>query len=137
MPYNLRKVHAVGHQTMLQNFARNIAPYVGVELESAVRARMAGDPSAEFHHLENAHVLGQESTYWHTKAHIHMLRWAIRNRSVREAAGQLLRIVGAATKTAVGLVPEGNTGGTNVSPFQRMPIDPELLRQIEAARGRP
>ena len=122
---------------MYRGFARNIAPYVEAELESATRARIAGDPSAEFHHLENAHVLGQASTYWHTKTHFLMLRWAIRNRSVRETLGQLLRIVGAATKTAVGLVPEGNTGGTNVSPFKRMPIDPELLRQIEAARGRP
>lgn len=121
---------------MSRQFARNIAPYVEAELDDAMRARIAGDPSAEFHHLENAHVLGQESTYWHTKAHVLMLRWAIRNRSGREAVGQLMRIVGAVTKTAIGLVPEGNTGGTNVNPFRRMPIDPELHRHIRSARSR-
>ncbi|WP_288389267.1 DUF3703 domain-containing protein, partial [uncultured Alteromonas sp.] len=36
-----------------------------------------------------------------------------------------IRIVGAATKTAIGLVPKGNTGGTDISPFKRLPISAE------------
>ena len=43
----------------------------------------------------------------------------------------------AALLTAVGLVPEGNTGGGNTSAFRRMPIPPELVQIIISARGRP
>ena len=48
---------------------------------------------------------------------------------------KLFGIVGAATKTFVGLVPHGNTGGANVSAFRRMPIAPDLQRLIDAAGG--
>jgi hypothetical protein len=44
-----------------------------------------------------------------------------------------MRIVGAATKTPVGWLPHGNTGGANVSPFRPMPIPPDLQQQIDAA----
>lgn len=63
-----------------------------------------------------------------------MLRWAVRRRRWREVAGQLLRLLGAATATAFGLVPVGNTGGANVSAFKRMPIPPDLQAEIDAAR---
>lgn len=63
-----------------------------------------------------------------------MLHWAIKNKDFREARGQLLRIVGAATKTVFGLVPEGNTGGSNVSPFTPMPIPQALAVKIHKAR---
>lgn len=62
-----------------------------------------------------------------------MLRWGFRQRHVPECLGQLLRIVGAAIATVVGLVPEGNTGGTNVNSFKRMPIPSELAALIESA----
>jgi hypothetical protein len=48
--------------------------------------------------------------------------------------GQVYRLAGAATKTFIGLVPSGNTGGTNVSPFKPMPIDPELAKIIERSK---
>ena len=57
-----------------------------------------------------------------------------RSRRSREVAGQLFRLVGAATKTPLGLVPEGNTGGSNVSPFRRLPIAAELQAIIDEAR---
>ena len=120
---------------MQRNFTKRIASYVESELESAKLARSACDFSQEFSHLERAHVLGQESTYWHIKVHVLMLVWAARNGSVREALGQIFRIVGAATKTAFGLVPQGNTGGANVSPFKKMPISPELAVLIQRAKS--
>lgn len=64
-----------------------------------------------------------------------MLVWAARNYSVREMLGQIFRIVGAATKTAFGLVPQGNTGGANVSPFKKMPIAPDLAALIHKAKS--
>ena len=65
-----------------------------------------------------------------------MLRWGLRQRRPREVAGQLLRVVGAATKTAVGGVPTGNTGGADVSPFRPMPIAPDLQSLLDAASRR-
>ncbi|WP_394170651.1 DUF3703 domain-containing protein [Saccharospirillum alexandrii] len=120
---------------MNKRFSSNIAPFVEQELAAARRASAVNDTQQAFAHLERAHVLGQESTYWHVKVHCLMLLWAFRHRSVREARGQVFRIIGAATKTAFGWVPQGNTGGANVSPFRKMPIAPELAEVIQKARA--
>ena len=119
---------------MSNRFSKNIAGFVEAELILAAQAKRAGDVTTEFGHLENAHVIGQESTYWHVKIHWLMLLWAVRNGQLKEGFGQSFRIVGAATKTAVGLVPQGNTGGANVSPFKVMPIKPELQTIISGAK---
>lgn len=119
----------------MTSFARAIRPHVDAELHAADQALAARDPARAFAHLERAHVLGQSSTIEHVRVHAHMLRWGIAQRSPREMLGQLLRIAGAATKTALGLVPHGNTGGSDVSPFRRMPIAPDLAALIRRARG--
>ena len=116
---------------MAMSFATRIRPAVDHELAVATRTV---ERNAQFHHLERAHVLGQASTREHVRVHWRMFRWALRERDTREAIGQLVRIVGAATKTAIGLIPHGNTGGANVSPFRRMPIAPELAARIARAR---
>src|SRR5688572_11019359 len=112
-------------------FADNIRPYVNAELEAAAR-----DPVRGFSHLERAHVLGQASTREHVRVHWRMLLWAWRHRDGREFFGQMYRLAGAATKTFIGLVPTGNTGGANVSPVKPMPIDPELEAIIRRAARR-
>jgi hypothetical protein len=114
----------------MSQFAENIRPYVDAELRAAGQ-----DAVHEFAHLERAHVLGQASTREHVRVHWCMLKWAWRHRDARELFGQIFRIVGAATKTFVGLVPAGNTGGSNVSPVRAMPLDPELAEIIARARG--
>ena len=101
------------------------------ELDSARRLEQWGNVDGAFRHLERAHVLGQPLTATHVRVHWEMLRWALRQRRPREIIGQLLRIVGAATKTALGWVPHGNTGGANVSPIRPMPIPPDLQQQID------
>ena len=88
-----------------------------------------------FEHLENAHVLGQESTYFHVKVHILMFCWAFKQNDLRELLGQTFRIAGAATKTAFGLIPSGNTGGSNVSPFKAMPISADHSDYIARAKS--
>jgi hypothetical protein len=55
----------------------------------------------------------------------------MRRRRLVAIPGQLLRIVFGALGSAVGVVPKGNTGGTNVSMFRRMPVDAELQRIID------
>lgn len=96
---------------------------------------MCGQVRLEFKHLERAHVLGQTSTCWHIKVHWLMLLWAFRNGKCREILGQIFRLAGAASKTPFGLIPEGNTGGADVSAFQEMPIPPDLARLIQNAKS--
>lgn len=117
----------------MSRFARNIRPHVDVELAKAREAEMTGDATHAFLHLERAHVLGQASTFLHVRVHWRMFCWGWRQGKLRECSGQVLRIIGAATKTAIGLVPYGNTGGSNVSPFRRMPVAPELESIIRRA----
>src|SRR5690606_14268011 len=90
-------------------FGVRIRPHVGAELSAASAAELAGDPARGFRHLERAHVLGQGSTIEHVRVHARMLLWGLRQRQAREVTGQALRLVGAATKTGLGLIPHGNT----------------------------
>ena len=116
-------------------YSRNIRNAVQRELASAREAEHRGLADVAFHHLERAHVLGQNLTSEHVRVHFQMLCWGARQRSFREVTGQIARLVGAATKTAVGWVPTGNTGGSNVSPFRPMTIEPELQSILDNAKG--
>ena len=120
---------------MSSSFSKNITQFVICELELAAQAKDSGNIVAEFQCLENAHILGQESTYWHVKVHILMFMWACRNFKSKELLGQFFRIVGAVTKTVFGLVPQGNTGGADVSPFKVMPVKPEYEAIINSAKS--
>ena len=119
----------------MSSFGQRIRPFIQGELDAARQARALDDASGEFACLERAHVLSQADTLQHVRVHAAMLLWGLRQRNAREVFGQAVRIVGAATKTFVGLVPHGNTGGANVSAFRRMPIAPELQSLIAAAGG--
>lgn len=118
----------------MPTFAERIRPAVEAELLASRNAEASGQFSESFRRLERAHVLGQASTVLHVRVHTQMLMWAIRHRIGREVVGQLVRIVGAATKTALGWVPVGNTGGSNVSPFLVMPIPDDLQLVMDPAR---
>ena len=116
------------------SFAHNIRPFVEAELQAATTLSAQGSAQFAFTHLERAHVLGQASTVHHVRVHWRMFLWGLQQRNAKECLGQLLRIAGAATKTAFGLVPHGNTGGANVSPFKPMQLPPELEVYIQQAR---
>lgn len=118
----------------MNKYGARIKPHFEAELGEAERCSAQRDAAGSFTHLERAHVLGQSSTRLHVMAHWHMLKWAVRNVRPGEFVGQVVRIVGAATKNAMGLVPEGNTGGSNVSPFKRMAVSADLAAIIALAR---
>ncbi len=118
----------------MSRFASRIRSSVQLELDAARRAEADGKATLAFRHLERAHVLGQAATVEHVRAHWHMFLWATRQRKAGEAGGQLWRLLGASLKTGLGWVPMGNTGGTNVSGFRRMPIPPDLQRILDTAR---
>jgi hypothetical protein len=115
-------------------FGNRIRPYVDIELAAAQAAERSGYPAAAFRHLERAHVLGQGATVQHVRVHLRMLGWGLRQRKSGEVIGQITRVFGAATKTWAGLIPQGNTGGANVSGFKSMPIPEDLADLIEVAR---
>ena len=118
----------------MPRFARRIHPWVQLELDATDRAEARAERALAFRHLERAHVLGQAATVEHVRVHGRMLLWALRHRQAREAAGQLGRLAAAVVMTGFGWLPEGNTGGADVSAFRRMPIPPDLQHLIEAAR---
>jgi hypothetical protein len=60
-----------------------------------------------------------------------MLRYAIEQRDWREVMGQLVRLALAPLGALTGRIPIGNTGRSNVSTFQQMPIPDDLRRAIE------
>jgi Protein of unknown function (DUF3703) len=91
----------------------------------------AGNLEAGFAQLERAHVIGQDYVVPHITSHWLMLRVEMRRRRLAAVLGQLIRIVLGALGSAVGVVPTGNTGGTNISMFKRMPIEAELQQIID------
>lgn len=126
--------HGRNRRESTHSFGQLVRPFVRAELDAARRARAQHDAAGEFVCLERAHVLAQSDTMQHVRVHAAMLLWGMRQRRVGEIFGQLVRIAGAATKTMVGLVPRGNTGGTDVSAFRRMPVPPDLQRILDTAR---
>ena len=95
---------------------------------------LSGDLERAFGHLERAHVLGQAHVGPHAKAHWLMLRLEIRRGRFAAVLGQAVRLVLGILGSAVGIVPIGNTGGTDISMFKRLPIAPELQEIIDRER---
>lgn len=118
----------------MTSFSSRIRPHVQTKLDAAHMSEQRGDFFTAFSELEHAHVLGQASTREHVRVHWHMLRFAWRNQQTREMVGQAWRLAAAAVFTPLGMVPRGNTGGADVSAFQRMALPPELAMAIDAAR---
>ena len=116
-------------------FASRIKIYVDDEIKKAAGFIKENDFVNAFQHLERAHVLGQAVTVEHTRVHWLMLKIGLKKRDWREIFGQIFRIIGASTKTPLGIYPTGNTGGANVSPFKPLPIPEDLQKIIEKAKG--
>ena len=121
----------------MSTFATRIRPHVQAELDASSLAEARGHFQTAFRHLERAHVLGQRSTREHVRVHWHLFRFAVRHDRSADALGQLWRLIGAALLTAAGLVPMGNTGGSNVSGLRRMPVPGDLQQALDEADSRP
>ena len=111
------------------NPARSVAFDHEITLAKALIAE--GELEASFSHLERAHVIGQAFMVPHATSHWLMLTVEFRRGRVMAFFGQLIRIVLGVLGSAVGVVPVGNTGGTDISMFKRMPIEPELQNIID------
>jgi hypothetical protein len=89
------------------------------------------DLAGAFWHLERAHVIGQTFVGAHAKAHWLMVKLELRRRRFAAVYGQAVRLVLGIIGSTVGVVPVGNTGGTDISMFKRMPIPPDLKEIID------
>jgi hypothetical protein len=99
------------------------------EVEQAEQASQRGDFEAAFGHLERAHVLAQRMTGRHTYIHWRMLVAGLRGGDVREAVGQVPRIVASILFSRL-WVPRGNTGQARVSAFKPMPVPRDLQHLV-------
>jgi hypothetical protein len=105
----------------------------------AIRDRIEGEVAAAqqsndpWPHLERAHVLAQPWIRPHLAVHVAMLGRGVRERDRHEIVGQLIRLIVAGPGSATGKYPTGNTGRSNVSMTQPMPIPDDLQRILESA----
>jgi hypothetical protein len=100
------------------------------------RAALAGNELALAQtHLERAHVLGQAHVWPHVLSHWLMLRVAFQRAQWAAVLGQAVRIGLGAAGSAVGVVPTGNTGGSDIGMFRRLPVAPELQVLIDGHAG--
>lgn len=76
--------------------------------------------------LKRAHVLGQLAVRPHVYTHWLMLVVEWRRHRFGAVVGQFIRMLLGAVGSALGKVPTGNTGDSDISMFQSLPIDPEL-----------
>lgn len=108
--------------------------HIDIEIKTAEELFANGETDAAFARLERAHVLAQAITSDHTRVHFMMLKIGWKRRDPREIWGQIIRVIGAATKTPFGIYPKGNTGGSNVYFFKKMAVPDELQEIIDRSR---
>jgi hypothetical protein len=113
-------------QTLSTDVRARLREAWSVEIDAARAARSTGETSAEWIHLERAHILSQPMAGPHVRTHVAMLAAALRRRDRHELVGQLFRTIVAAPGSITGKYPVGNTGGADVSPFAPMPIPNDL-----------
>jgi hypothetical protein len=101
------------------------------ELNEGIRFYQIKKFKKSFSHFERAHVLGQCFVVPHATAHIWMLKIGIKVRDGREVLSQLIRIPLGIISSAIGMIPTGNTGGSNVGLTKKMKIPTDLLNIIE------
>jgi hypothetical protein len=102
------------------------------EIALAKELILSGDLQQSFRHLARAHVMGQAFVGPHARSHWLMLKVEIRRRRSLAVCGQALRIVLGVIGSSAGVVPVGNTGGTDIGMFKRLPIKPELQSIIDS-----
>jgi Protein of unknown function (DUF3703) len=98
------------------------------EVERADQALLQEDFETAFRHLERAHVLAQRKTGRHTFIHWRMLVAGLRRGDLREAVGQVPRLVASILFSRL-WVPRGNSGRSRVSAFKPMSV-PDDLRHL-------
>lgn len=116
---------------------RALRPYFQEEIHAYQQALAGGQLQVAWRHLERAHVIGQAYPWAHSYVHWKMLRFGIQIKNSKEVIGQIPRLLLGGVKSFVGKVPVGNTGGANIPPLKRLPIDPQITTIFEKAGVQP
>lgn len=95
----------------------------------------APDRHARWTVLMAAHVVGQHRLPLHWDSHVRMLRQALHEGDLREAAGQLLRLALVPLGHALRRLPAGNVGRATVSAFAPMEPPPDVAALVRWARA--
>ena len=104
----------------------SLKPFYNKELESYSEHFVNRNLQNAWHHLERAHIIGQEYPYQHTYVHFKMLQFGFKIKSTKEVIGQIPRLLVGGIKSFVGKIPIGNPGGANVPPLKSFPIEQEI-----------
>jgi hypothetical protein len=107
-----------------------LAVFGNASMWMAVFADMGASLLVVVNGLRLLKVLGQREIGPHLRVHLLMLRAAWALRDGRELRGQLLRLALTPIGHLSGRLPLGNTGASNVSPFEPMALPPELERLL-------
>lgn len=94
-------------------------------IEEARRLRDTKGYDAALTLLEEAHVIAQERGWEHLIVHIEMFKLALHYRVLKEALGQIPRIILAYPGSAIGVFPKGNVGSTKMGIFEKAKSLPE------------
>lgn len=116
-------------QTWNLRMPRDLKQYYLRELQQYQREMESANLLHAWYHLERAHILGQAWPFEHSYTHWLMLKFGWKTRDMKEVLGQILRLLIGGTKSFLGKVPTGNTGGANVSPLRSMRL-PSDLREL-------
>lgn len=100
---------------------------IGAEMQAFESARRDGDTVSAWRALERAHIVSQLYLALHLSNHWRMFKFAFEQRDSGEMFGQLVRLALAPIGALTERIPVGNTGRSNVSAFQPMPV-PEDIR---------
>jgi len=110
-----------------------LKPFYQIELATYREYLLKGNLPCAWRHLERAHILGQPYPIEHTMVHFKMLQFGITTRNMKEILGQLPRLLVGGIKSWAGMIPVGNTGGSNVTAWKPMPIPNDLEAIIRQA----
>src|SRR3954453_5112629 len=102
---------------------------ITADRRTARAAHCAGNLDEAWRLLERTHILSQPWAWPHVRSHLDMLRLAVRTRDRHETLGQIVRVLVAGPGSALRRYPLGNTGRSNVSATQPMPV-PEDLAEL-------
>ena len=114
-----------------------LRPYFQEELHAYQQALAGGQLQVAWRHLERAHVIGQAYPWAHSYVHWKMLQFGIQIKNSKEVIGQIPRLLVGGVKSFVGKVPVGNTGGADIPPLKRLPIDPQITAIFKKAGVQP
>lgn len=95
-------------------------------------AASAAHPQQRWHHLERAHIVSQPDPWLHTRNHLAMFTFAVRQHDRREALGQVIRIAVAAPGSLTGRYPEGNTGRVDAGLMRPMIIPDDIASVLNS-----